>query len=157
MDRLIIEADFTRIYTRIYAENMVTKSGEQLLYEKESFLIQGACFDLYKKFGGAFKESVINKALVLELKIRGLQVENQKRIEIKHRNEKIGTYMPDIIVNDKILIELKVKSFFTKEDEKQFWYYLRGSNYKLGFLINFGAHKLEIKRRIYDKARQIYN
>jgi len=132
---------------------MVTKSGEELLYEKESFLIRGACFDLYKEFGGAFKESVINKALVLEFKTRDLKIENQKRIEIKHRNEKVGTYVPDIIVGDKILVELKVKPFLTKEDEKQFWYYLRGSKYKLGFLINFGTHKLEIKRRIYDKAR----
>lgn len=41
---------------------MVTKNGEGLLYENESYLIRGACFELYKKFGGAFKESVINKA-----------------------------------------------------------------------------------------------
>ena len=135
---------------------MVTKIGENLLYEKESYLIRGACFDLYKKFGGAFKESVINKALVLELKNKGLRVEPQKRIDIIYLNEKIGTYIPDVVVNRKILIELKVKPFLTKEDEKQFWYYLRGSNYKLGFLINFGTRKLEIKRRIYDKARKKY-
>ena len=135
---------------------MVTKIGENLLYEKESYLIRGACFDLYKKFGGAFKESVINKALVLELKNKGLKVEPQKRIDIIYLNEKIGTYIPDVVVNRKILIELKVKPFLTKEDEKQFWYYLRGSNYKLGFLINFGTRKLEIKRRIYDKARKKY-
>lgn len=136
---------------------MVTKSGENLIYQKESYSIRGACFDLYLKFGGAFKESVINKALVLELKTRGLKVEDQKRIDIKYRNEKVGTYIPDIIVDDKILIELKAKPFLTKEDEKQFWYYLRGSNYKLGFLINFGIRKLEINRRIYDKAREKYN
>lgn len=133
---------------------MTTKSGENLIYEKESYLIRGACFDLYKKFGGAFKESVINRALVSELKAKGLSVESQKRIDVMHRNEKVGTYVPDIIVDGKILIELKAKSFLIKEDEKQFWYYLRGSSYKLGFLINFGSKKLEIKRRIYDKARQ---
>lgn len=65
--------------------------------------------------------------------------------------------MPDIIINNEILIELKVKPFLTKEDEKQFWYYLRGSNYKLGFLINFGSRNLEIRRRVYDKARNSYN
>lgn len=132
---------------------MVVANEGNLLYEKESYLIRGSCFELYKKFGGAFKESVINKALVLELKAKGLDVENQKRINIMHRTEKIGTYIPDIVVNGKILIELKVKSFLMKEDERQFWYYLKGSDYKLGFLINFGFRKLEIKRRIYDKAR----
>ncbi len=133
---------------------MATKNGEQLLYEKESYIIRGACFDLYKKFGGAFKEIIINKALVSELKHKGLNIENQKRIDIIHRGEKIGTYIPDIIVDEKILIELKVKPFIMREDDKQFWHYLKAANYKLGFLINFGSKKLEIKRRIYDKARE---
>lgn len=133
---------------------MATKNGEKLLYEDASYLIRGACFDLYRKFGGAFKESVINKALVVELKSKGLTVETQKRIDILHRGERIGVYIPDIIVNGNILIELKVKSFLMEEDDRQFWHYLTGSEYQLGFLINFGSRKLEIKRRIYDKARK---
>lgn len=132
---------------------MATKTGEQLLYERESYLIRGACFDLYKQFGGAFKETVINKALVAELKHTGLVVETQKRIDIVFRDEKIGVYVPDLIIDSKILIELKVKPFLTKEDERQFWHYLRATEYKLGFLINFGSKKLEIKRRVYDHAR----
>jgi GxxExxY protein len=132
---------------------MTTKGGEELLYKDISYKIRGACFDLYKKFGGDFKETAINKALFLELKSRKLGVENQKRIDILHNNEKIGTYIPDLIVEDKILIELKVKPFLIKNDDRQFWRYLKGSNYKLGFLINFGSRKLEIKRRVFDKAR----
>jgi GxxExxY protein len=65
----------------------------------------------------------------------------------------VGTYQPDMIVNGVVLIELKAKPFITKEDERQFWYYLKGSNFRLGFLINFGPKKLEIKRRVYDKKR----
>lgn len=132
---------------------MATKSGENLLFKKESYTIRGVCFQLYQQFGGAFKESIIDKALISELRSKGLKVEDQKRINIMYRGEKLGTYVPDVIVEDKILLELKVKPKLTKTDERQFWYYLRGSNYKLGFLINFGSNKLEIKRRIYDKAR----
>ena len=132
---------------------MATRTGEKLLYEDISYIIRGACFELYKKFGGDFKESMINKALVKELEYKGLKVNSQKKINIFHRDEKIGVYVPDIIVEDKILIELKVKPFLTKEDDRQFWRYLKGSNYKLGFLINFGPQKLEIKRRVFDKAR----
>lgn len=106
-----------------------------------------------KKFGGAFKESIIHKSLVLELKQKGLGIESQKRIEIIHQGEKVGVYVPDIIIDNKIIIELKVKPYLTKEDERQFWYYLRATDYKLGFLINFGSNKLEIKRRVYDKSR----
>ncbi len=124
-----------------------------LLYTPESYIIRGACFDVYNKLSGIYKESVINKALVIELKSKSLLVESQKRIDIFYKGEKVGLYIPDIVINDKILIELKVKPFITKEDERQFWYYLKGSNYKLGFLINFSPKGLEIRRRIYEKAR----
>lgn len=133
---------------------MATKNGEKLLCEEESYIIRGACFELYKKFGGAFKESVIHHALIEELKAHALRVETQKRINITHRGKKVGVYIPDLVINDCILIELKTKTFLTNDDERQFWYYLRGTNYELGFLINFGPQKLEIKRRIYQNARQ---
>ena len=124
-----------------------------LLYRKETYLIRGACFEIWKRFGGAFKEKVIENALALELKRRGLEVDRQKKISIRWKNEVVGMYVPDLVVDDSILIELKVKPFLTKEDERQFWCYLRGSKYRLGLLINFG-NELEIKRRIYDKARK---
>jgi GxxExxY protein len=126
---------------------------ENFLYEKETYEIRGACFTVWKEFAGAFKESVVDKALIKELKDRGLKIESQKRIDVYYKGEKVGTYIPDQIVNDEILIEIKCKPFLTKEDEKQFWYYLKASKYKLGLLINFGPKKLDIKRRIYDKAR----
>ncbi len=95
----------------------------------------------------------MDRALEEELKNLGLEVESQKRIDICFREKKIGTYVPDKIINGKILLEIKCKPFLTREDERQFWLYLKGSNYKLGLLINFGSRKLEIRRRIYDKAR----
>jgi GxxExxY protein len=133
---------------------MPTKKGEKLLYEKETYLIRGACFKVWKEFKGTFKESVIHKALTEELNFLGLKVEINKRINVYYRGKKIGIYIPDLIINDLILIELKRKPFLTRLDEQQFWYYLKASSYKLGFLINFGDHKLEIKRRVYDKARK---
>ena len=126
------------------------------LYEEESYQIRGACFEVYKAFGGAFKEKVIERALTKALKKQGLKVEDQKRIDIYFDGEKVGTYVPDKIVNKNILLELKAKPFLTKQDVDQFWKYLKGSKYKLGFLINFSPTKLEIKRIVYDKARKKY-
>ncbi|PIY78652.1 MAG: hypothetical protein COY82_01350, partial [Parcubacteria group bacterium CG_4_10_14_0_8_um_filter_35_7] len=60
---------------------------------------------------------------------------------------------PDKIVNSIILLEIKAKPYLTKQDIEQFWKYLKGSKYKLGFLINFSPSELEIKRIVYDKAR----
>ncbi|MDI6606606.1 MAG: GxxExxY protein [Candidatus Omnitrophota bacterium] len=127
---------------------------DDFLYEKESYEIRGACFEVWKRFGSAFKESVYHKALVKEFKDRNLSFTSEKAIDVIYKDEKVGIYRPDFIVSDTIIVELKVKPFLTKEDERQFWYYLTGSNYKLGFLINFGSKQLEIRRRIYEKARE---
>jgi len=132
------------------------KKVKDFLYEEESYRIRGACFDVWKVFGGAFKERAIDKALTKSLEKQGLKVEEQKRINIYFDGEKVGIYVPDKIVNGCILLEIKVKSFLTKQDIDQFWKYLKGSQYKLGFLINFGSTKLIIKRIVYDTARKRY-
>lgn len=126
---------------------------DKLLYKNISYKIRGACFEVWKKFGGAFKEKVVDNALTVALEKRGLQVVNQPKIDIYFENKKVGMYQPDKIVNDLILLELKCKPFLTQEDKRQFWLYLKGSKYKLGLLINFGTKKLEIERRVYDRAR----
>ncbi len=125
----------------------------KLLYEKESYLIRGACFEVWNEFGGAFKESVIDRSLQIALKYKGLTIESQKRIDIYFKGIKVGTYIPDVIVENKIIIELKCKAVLTKGDIDQFWKYLKGSSYKLGFLINFSPTELVIKRVIYETAR----
>lgn len=125
------------------------------LYEKETYLIRKACFSVWRQMGSAYKESAIDRALTLELLKLGLKVEDQKKIEIFYDGKKIGEYVPDKIINDTILVELKRKTFITKQDRYNFWNYLRGSNYKLGLLINFGDERLEIRRVVYDKARNV--
>ena len=127
---------------------------DDFLYKEETYRIRGACFKVWKEFGGAFKESIVDKALTEELLKNNLQVEDQKRIDIYYNNKKVGTYVPDKIINNSIILELKCKPFITREDKRQFWYYLKASPYKLGLLINFGTKNLEIYRRIYDKARE---
>lgn len=107
--------------------------------------------------GPAFKETTYQKATEREFSKRKIPFISQKQIDIIYDGKKIGIYKPDFVVDDKILIELKVLLRLTKLEEKQAWYYLKGTNYKLALLINFGGQKLQIKRWIYDKARQKYN
>ena len=123
----------------------------ELLYEDESYKIRGACFKVYNTLGGGIQEKVIERALLKELLAKELEVKTQVRIDIFYQGEKIGTYIPDLVVNDKIVIEVKSKPALTKEDEKQFWGYLKGSKYKLGFLVNFSPQELIIKRFIHTK------
>ncbi len=128
---------------------MTKNKVPDFLYEEESFKIRGACFKVFNVLGGGIKENIIERALIKELTNLKMNIKNQERINIFYENEKVGTYIPDIIINDKILIELKSKPFISKEDEKQFWGYLKGSKYKLGFLINFSSNKLTIKRFVH--------
>jgi len=130
---------------------MVKNKVQDFLYEEESYKIRGACFRVYNNLGGGIQEKIIERALIKELKNKNIIVRNQERIDILYDNEKIGVYIPDLIVNNRILIELKSKPFLIKEDGKQFWGYLKGSKYKLGFLVNFGPQKLEIKRFVHTK------
>jgi len=127
----------------------------ELLYKQESYIIQGGAFEIYKKFRNRHKENVYQRAYYSYLEDEGLEVEKEKQIPIYFNNKKVGIYTPDLVVNDTIFIELKCKPMVTKDDIKQFWYYLKASNYKLGYLINFGSLKgVQIIRRVYDTARQ---
>ncbi len=107
------------------------KRVADFLYERKTYLIRKACFDVWHKMGSAFKESAIDRALTFELQKLGFRVEDQKKIEIKYDGKKVGEYIPDKIINGIILVELKRKTFITRQDRYNFWNYLRGSDYKL--------------------------
>lgn len=127
-----------------------------ILHPQESYIIQGACFNIYKKFRNTQKESVYQKSLAAELKKEGLTVEREKQLPVYHLDIKVGTYTPDLLVNESIIIELKTKLFLHKDDIKQFWYYLKNSIFRLGFLVNFGEpNGVKIIRRVYDTARPL--
>lgn len=126
----------------------------EFLYKEESYLIRGGAFEVYKQFRNRHKEKIYQRALVEYLKGKGLNVDLEKKIPIYFSKKKVGTYIPDIIVNDSIIIELKCKPFTSKDDMQQFWYYLKVTDYKLGYLVNFGAADgVQITRRVYDTAR----
>lgn len=124
----------------------------KILYKEESYIIQGIAYDIYKKFRNRHKEKIYLSSFYFGLKEKGLKVEKEKRIDIFYNGRKVGTYTPDLVVNDAIFIELKVKPYLSKDDIKQFWYYLKTSGYKLGYLINFGTTKgVQFIRRIHLK------
>lgn len=130
------------------------KKVDNFLYEELSYKIRGAIFEVYKSLGNGHKEIVYKKAFKKALIKRGLNVETERRIDIIFENEKVGTYVPDLVIEDKIIVEVKAKPFLTKKDKEQFWHYLKSTNYKLGLLVNFGSYRrVEIYRRVYDTAR----
>jgi GxxExxY protein len=100
------------------------------------------------------QRSGVSKRSGRKLKREGFLFETEKQLPVIVEGKKIGIYVPDIIINEKIMLEIKTKEFITKQDIRQFWQYLRATSYKLGFLINFGKPGgVEIIRKVYDTAR----
>ncbi|MBA7611777.1 hypothetical protein ES703_19008 [subsurface metagenome] len=119
-----------------------------MLYEKLTYKIRGAFFEVYNTLGPGFKEVIYHRALTKEFILKDIPFKEKLQLPITYKNEAIGRYVPDFVVDDKILIEIKAVPEMPEVYEKQLYYYLKGTNYKLGFLVNSGAEKLDIRRRI---------
>lgn len=138
--------------SQTYAEE-TQKGAENFLYGDLTYKIRGILFEVRKKIGLGHKEQVYHNALEVEFKNAGIHFESKKNIPIVYEGEKIGTYQPDFVIDDKILIELKALPEIGKPQIEQVWSYMKGCDYKLALLVNFGSRDLEIKRVIYDTAR----
>lgn len=128
----------------------------QILERELSYKIQGCIYSVANKYGKGFKENIYQNALAEELEIAKLLFEQQKRIDIFsfESGKKLGVYVPDFIVDNKIIIEIKASNFTTKQDKEQQLSYLRVSSYEIGYLVNFCSPRLEIKRVIYTNNRK---
>ena len=126
----------------------------EYLHKELTYKIRSVLYEVYNTLGPGFKESVYQRALVKEFALRKIPFEEKKRLPILFKGEEVGIYEPDFIMDEKVLIEIKAVPEMPRLYETQLFYYLRGTKYKLGFLVNFGGSKLEIKRRIYEKARE---
>jgi len=135
---------------RISTQKDAKVENPDLLYPELSYKTVGAIFEIWKKFGSAFKESIYQKALEEEFKFRNIDFASQKQIPIFYNNKKVGVYVPDFVIDDKILLEIKHLPVLTFKEKKQIWYYLKGTSYRLLLLVNFGGSKLEVVRRVYE-------
>lgn len=116
-----------------------------------SYLIIGSCYEVYKDLGYGFLEKVYENALVYELKNKGFKVETQKEIKVEYKGVCIGNYIADVIVNNKIILELKSIEKLNVIHEVQLVNYLKATGIEVGLLINFNPNKVEIKKKYRDR------
>lgn len=133
-------ADFTDI---------IGGSCMTLLYEDLSYKIRKCLFDVHNALGAGHKENIYQKALELELAKNDIIFERQKTLDVFYDGRKIGIYRPDFVIDGKIIIEIKATEFNVMNYKRQLIYYLKGTNYQLGFLVNFGTPSLTIERVIW--------
>jgi len=135
------------------------KKRVDLLYKELSYQIRGAAIEIRKNYGSGHKEVLYQRAFAEELGLRDISYEREKPIKIYSPKTRkvIGSYQPDFIVEDKIIIELKALEQMPRKMIDQLYSYLRNSEYELGFLINFSSDGVDIKRVIYtnDKKKHI--
>lgn len=113
-----------------------------------------SCFyKVYNKLGFGFLEKVYENALLIELTNSGLRVDRQKPINVYYENQLVGEYFADLIVDDKVIIELKAAEALIEEHELQLINYLKATDIEVGLLLNFGQ-KPEIRRKIFTNDRR---
>ena len=120
-----------------------------LLYADLTYKIRGSIFTVYNQLGYGHKEMVYQKALAKEFKEINIPFEKEVNINVKYKDEKVGNYRPDFIVDGKVIIELKAVEFMPKSYEIQLIHYLKTTGFEIGLLVNFGSPRLLIKRLIW--------
>jgi GxxExxY protein len=110
--------------------------------------IIGAAFEVHNTLGVGFLEKVYQNALIKELALLGYLAQPEVKIPVYYKRELIGDYSADILVEGRIILELKTLSNLTTEHEAQLLNYLKATGLKVGLLLNFGTHRVQIKRKI---------
>jgi GxxExxY protein len=124
-----------------------------MLYQDLSDKIIKCFYEVYNILGYGFLEKVYENSLYNELKNFGLNCERQKKIDVFYKDNLVGEYYTDIIVEDKIILELKTAEAICEEHEFQLINYLKATEIEVGLLLNFGK-KPEIKRKIFTNDRK---
>jgi GxxExxY protein len=129
----------------------------EFLYKKESYMIRGACFEVYKEKGNGFLEQVYQECLGKELTRQSIPFSEQTPIKLFYKGDPLKQgYIPDFICYDKIILEIKAVKKLTDEHRSQLLNYLKATGHKLGFLVNFGHHPgIEIERVALSKNSSV--
>jgi GxxExxY protein len=125
------------------------------LHEGITKTIIGCAFEVINELGSGFLESVYEKAMMVALADAGLSVESQCSIKVMFRKKVVGDFYADLLVESKVLIELKAVKAIAPEHQAQIINYLNATGIEVGLLINFGNPKLEFKRFTRSKTHKI--
>jgi len=135
--------------------NLRQNKKETVMYKHQELTqrIIKAAQNVHNALGYGFLEKVYHNALVLELRKMGLGVASEKPISVCYDGQIIGEYFADIVVAERVILEVKAVQAVNPAHEAQLVNYLKATNIDVGLLLNFGK-SLEVKRKIFETARQ---
>jgi GxxExxY protein len=129
---------------------MNTDPNKQTDHDPEGYALIGACFAVYNELGNGYLEDVYQESLEIELADRSIPFVSHPKIPISYRGRILRKYYEaDLIVLDKIIMELKAVKTILPEHEAQLLHYLKSTGRRVGYLVNFGAFpQLDWRRRV---------
>jgi len=110
-------------------------------------------YKVYNTLGYGFLERIYENAMMIELKREDIPAFSQYAIKVFYEDEIVGEYFADILVDDKVIVEIKAARNLALENEAQLLNYLKATDKEVGLLLNFGP-KPEIKRKVFDNLRK---
>jgi len=123
--------------------------AEKWLHKDLTYGVIGAAMEVHRELGGGFLEQVYEEALCYELNLRGIPFTRQAELDVHYKDYVIPRkYRADIVVHDRIVVEIKATSGLAAVDEAQLLHYLKATKLRVGLLLNFGTKSLEKKRMI---------
>ena len=119
-----------------------------ILYKELGYRVQGLLRNVYYSLGPGFREQTYQRAVIRALQKQAIPFETEKTIDIIYDGEVIGEYGLDLVVEGKIILELKAVDELHPRQEAQLLSYLKASGLRLGLLVNFGTNKFQIRRKV---------
>lgn len=116
------------------------------MHEELTRDVLAACFEVASELGHGFLESVYEKALLVALHQRGLRAEAQVPAQVLFRGQTVGDFYADIVVDGKVIVELKAVRSLLPEHQAQVINYLKATGLEVGLLVNFGVPRIEYRR-----------
>jgi GxxExxY protein len=120
----------------------------ELLYKELTFAVIGAAIEVHNILGPGFLEVVYQSSLERELALRKIPFESQVRLPVTYKDVLVGEYIADLVIDSKLIVEIKAVSRFTPNHQAQAIHYLTATGLRLALLLNFGAGSLEHRRVI---------
>jgi GxxExxY protein len=117
-----------------------------LIYADLCYQLMGVLFEIWKNIGFGHKEKIYEKAIAKSLENAKIEFKEQVPVKINFKGKFIGIYYFDFLINDKIVLEIKVRNYFSKKDIDQLYSYLKARALKLGIIAHFTRTGVKFKR-----------
>ena len=124
-----------------------------MLHKDITSKIISAFYTVYNTLGYGFLEKVYENALIIELEKLELRVRQQVPIQVYYEGKVVGEYFADLLVEDKVIVELKAVKEIIDAHEAQLINYLKATNIEVGLLLNFGT-EAKFKRKIFTQRKK---